>query len=179
MIIGKILAGLLSFSAMLFSTFQGNTASFSDISISQDVSAIVIKTNLVDAFDNEFEHIFNSGKEIAVCIELEVRRERVLNELIVIYNTVCYDPVTKYYLIEQGTPDNRLIASNYKEMLIILSEIEICCNHLKIDNYQFELKAHLEPVILETFEKEFDVMVLWNYKVPRVTFSYEVKLNEM
>ncbi len=180
MIIGKILTGLLSFSTMLFSTFQGNTASFSTVSISSNMEAIVINTHLVNAFDNEFEHIFNSGKEIVICLELLVRRDRNRVERFVVYNTASYDPVTKYYLIEQGSPEKRLITANYQEMLRMLSEVELLFDYeLRAGTYQFELKAHLEPVVLETFEKEFDMMVLWNYKIPKVTFSYEVELDEI
>ena len=84
----RVLAGVVSLSMLLFSTFQGNDPRFGSISHNKSGSYVYLKAQLQSAFDNDFPSIFASGTSIPVYYNLEVRngsnlvlRKRLINRL--------------------------------------------------------------------------------------------------
>ena len=72
---GKLLSGIMSMTMMLFSSYEGNNASFSDIYIGHDNEIIRIQTSLISAFENDFEQIFRSGSPIVINYQLNVAKD--------------------------------------------------------------------------------------------------------
>ncbi|MCK4653720.1 MAG: hypothetical protein KAU01_04685, partial [Candidatus Cloacimonetes bacterium] len=67
----KIISGFISLSILLLSSYEGNRATFSELTTSFLGDKIFIKTELINAFENDFEEIFKSGQRIDIFFNIE------------------------------------------------------------------------------------------------------------
>ena len=172
---GRALSGIVSAAMLLFSSFEGNNAQFADVLIGHDTHAIRIRTALVHAFDNDFEQIFRSGSPIIITYTLNVRRGGTIIDTITYENMVIFDPMNRFFQIEAEAGNFYTFTDSCDELRAIISEVDIYYDHLGVDGrYDFELSAHMDRVMLSSLEREFDLMMLWNYKRPQVSFRYTV-----
>jgi len=176
---GRILSSVVSMTMLLFSSYEGNNARFSDVFIGHDNQIVRIRTSLLYAFDNDFEQIFRSGSPININYYLIVSRDGILLDSIEYRNTVIYDPMERFFRIEAEVSNNFTFTVSCDDLRTIISEVDIFYDHWGIGGtYKFELSASMERVTLESLEREFDLMMLWNYKTPKIVFEYKVELYE-
>ena len=81
----KTYLNIVSLSVLLFSNYVGNSVSFSPLSMQNVGDNIVCSAHLLNAFENDFEEIFKSGKEIRVWVVF-----KALNNSKIIHFEKCY-----------------------------------------------------------------------------------------
>ncbi len=176
---GKLVSGLVSMTMLLFSSYEGNDASFSEILIGHDSEAIRIRTTLLNAFDNDFDQIFRSGSPVVINYLLDVQRDGEHVETLTFHNIIIFDPMNRYFYIEAEASNFHSFTDSCDELRQIISEIDVFYDHLGVEGtYRFELTASMEKVTLESLEREFDLMLLWKNKIPAISFTYKVDLHE-
>ena len=175
----KLVTGFINLTMLMFSSYQGNNVSFSDVFVYSDHQAIILRTELISAFDNDFEAIFRSGKPIIIYFDLQVREEKVSTETHSFAHIVLYHPLRSHYQISVGASENQIIVESYKEMIDLITSVTFHYNHFgKSDLYHFTLTSYLGKIRLDTMDREFDLMMLWNFKQPSISFSYKVEEHE-
>ena len=70
----KLITGVLSLSMLLLSSYQGNEAEFSELYFSFLGDGVLLRTKLVNAFENDFEEIFKCGKTIDIFFKIELKQ---------------------------------------------------------------------------------------------------------
>jgi hypothetical protein len=176
---GKVVSGFLNVTMMLFSSYQGNNPSFSEIFLHNDLNNINIRTELVSAFDNDFQTIFKSGKPIIIYFSLTTQKDKEPAENHTFAHVVVFHPLKAYYQINLGPDNNQVITESYEELLTLISHLEFIYSYSGEPGvYHFTLTASLDKIRLDTMDRDFDMMMLWNFKQPRATFSYKVEIYE-
>jgi hypothetical protein len=173
---GKVLSGLVSMTMMMFSSYEGNNADFSQVLIGHNENAIRIRTNLVNAFENDFEPIFRSGSPIVISYTLIVKRDNSVIARDTYQNRILFDPMNRYFQIEAQAANHFTFVETCEELRLLISEVDIFYDHWNISGtYHFQLSAHMDNVNLASLEREFDLMMLWHHKTPAISFSYTVE----
>jgi hypothetical protein len=171
----KALSGIVSAAMMLFSSYEGNHVAFSEVLVGHDTNLIRIRTELVSAFENDFEQIFRSGSPITITYTLTVERDGNLIDEIEYQNTIIFDPMNRYFQINAEAANYYTYTESCEELRVIISQVDIFYDYLGIEGtYSFYLKAYMDSVNLESLEREFDPMLLWYNRVPKVSFDYKV-----
>jgi hypothetical protein len=168
--LGKVVSGVVSFASLAFSSFKGNEATISTPVIAQSSSQIVIDSNLHQAFDNDFEEFFRSGKEIRVWFVLTVEsgQNRLFERYFV--HKVNFDPMSRQFHVYLQEQDYSLNTRNYSEMLSTVSHFEYPWtwrdNAHPGQTVNVKVSSHLETIKLDAYKKDFDLNMLWKYQRP-------------
>ncbi|HNX00087.1 MAG TPA: DUF4390 domain-containing protein [Candidatus Cloacimonadota bacterium] len=175
----KLLANLVTISVFLFSSFKGNDASFSAMHVQNSGNYLILQTHLENSFENDFQEIFQSGKQVDVWFNLEVKQNRNLLQKQEFRHSVQYDPLSaayKVYLQEQKTTR---VVRDYADMVQLISDVEYTLppkpGWSKID---IHLDSFLKKMPMESTNKEIDLMMLWKLKKPVCKISLDLKAYE-
>jgi|GEM_PF-3628876 hypothetical protein len=172
---GKALSGIVSAAMMLFSSYEGNHAAFSDVLIGHDADVIRIRTKLVNAFEHDFEQIFRSGSPVIVTYSLTVKRDGYVIDTLDYHNTILFDPMNRYFQIDAEAANYYTYTDSCEELRVIISQIDIFYDYWGIEGtYSFDLMAYMDRITLESLEREFDPMLLWHNRTPKISFDYKV-----
>lgn len=172
-----IIKGVITFGLLILSSYEGNDARFSSLRISQFEGAIGIELNLESAFENDFEEIFKTGKSIDIWFHASVSSQGVVLEEEEFSHNVTYNPLLDSYLLKKGSGDESIVCENYTSLVSELSQIKWHFRRLKsVSDYDFNIDAHLEKIYFEEMNKEFNLMLLWKNKSPRL--KERIKLRE-
>lgn len=168
-IASKIYLTALAFSVLLFSNYTGNNAEFTDLNAKLVGDNIVFNTFLKNSFENDFDEIFKSGKNINVWFEFRVLKDNKIIHFEKFYHQVKWNPAKKVYSLDLQEQNFKCTVKNNKELLYLISKIE--CPFYKA-NYKgdvtVEFKSYLPKVYLETINKEVDLMLLWKMNKPSI-----------
>lgn len=165
----KVISGLISLSVMLFSSYEGNTARFADLETTFLQNRIIFKTALIDAFENDFEELFRSGQTIRVIFTVEIRENGELTSISDYEHSVLFDPLQQIYIVSLEDKKESLIIEDYLDLKNRISEFEYSQHYPPSGTFQIQISANLPPLILETSgNREFDTMMLWRFKTPRL-----------
>jgi len=171
----KILAGVVSLSMLLFSSFKGNDPLISSISTAKTGSYLYLKANLENAFENDFPSIFASGSKIPVHYDLVVHQGSRTVASHRITNTVKFDPTTGIYELKQGNK-SPVFTESPEEVKRTLAAFEYSLAYQSAWNkINVKLEAHLPKVHFQQLNKELDLMVLWKYKKPSVKTLIDIR----
>lgn len=162
----KIFSGIVSFTILLFSSYTGNDPFFTDFLLSRNDSAIVVSTAIANAFENDFENFFKSGKTIAVYYELCIYKNGFCQKRQKFKHTVVYDALTKEYTLLLEEQNLSVSTTEYKQMIDWYSSISVSFDEELLNNCQIEIKAELRTLTLHSAKKTFDMMTLWKFKTP-------------
>jgi hypothetical protein len=168
----KIMSGLISISMMLFSSYEGNNASFASLRANLFENNMVVSAKLENAFENDFEEIFKLGIEIDIFFRLKITSQN--NQIFhsVFSHKVEYDPLLKRYFVNLEEQDKQAIASTYDELIEMISQFEFDFKETIPQRVTVELSAYLEKLFLPNLEKEYDLMMLWKMKNPVITSNF-------
>jgi hypothetical protein len=75
-IMGKVMAGWLSLTALMFSSYTGNDPVFKPLQCRLGQNYLIVTAKLDKAFDNDFRDVFNCGKQVVLNFKVEVRCSR-------------------------------------------------------------------------------------------------------
>ena len=177
----KLISGIVTFATMIFSSFQGNDVSFSNLIVSYKSEKLFMETGLIDAFENDFENIFKSGKEIKIWFDLEVKKSKkqILNTQF--YHSVKYDPLTTVFEIYFSETRQSIFLDSYDRVKMHLSKIKYSTrigDVKKNENINISIMARLQKIRLPQIEKKIDLMMLWHNKKPSKKQIYKIKSYE-
>lgn len=164
----KIMIGVLTLSMALFSDFKGNSPSFHNVFAAYSVGGIYIYAELKDSFENDFEDIFTSGQLIHLSFELKIfaDKELILEETF--RHAVLYDPLQQEYTIFLEESNQQLNCREFSEAVEFLSKFEY---NYKLDSFRsghIRLSCELPKIRMGATQKEYDLMMLWNFKKPKI-----------
>ncbi|MCF7794668.1 MAG: hypothetical protein K9N09_12060 [Candidatus Cloacimonetes bacterium] len=164
----KIITGVITLSMMLLSSYEGNNAKFDNVFASFVGSQIFVSAQLIDAFENDFEEVFKSGQRIEIFFNIKIFSEDLQIHDAEFRHAVLFDPLGKYYTVYLEEQQMQTTASNYEELKEIISNVEYSYNSVKYDGGHILLSAYLKKIKLQSMQKEYDMMMLWKFKKPKV-----------
>jgi hypothetical protein len=176
-IIERLTLGVIGLSMLLFSGYQGNDARFSDTSIHVADYGVYLSTTLADAFTHDFDEIFHSDITLRVYFEARVSSGRRTIMTSDFTHTVRWDSresAWKVLFCETGTYQ---LADSMHDLTYILSSVETL---LRFDTSRFNtidisLTARLPVIYLHSIQREFDLMTLWRFRVPRLRVTANLR----
>ena len=164
-----ILKGVITFGLLILSSYEGNDAKFSSLQISYLEGAVGVEISLDDAFENDFEEIFKTGKSIDIWFNTSVSSQGVILEEEEFSHCVTYNPLLDSYLLIKGSTNESIVCENFQCLVEELSKINWHFRRLRsVSNYDFNIYAHLDKIYFEDMDKEFNLMLLWKNKSPRL-----------
>lgn len=170
----KVFSGLVGLSILLLSSYKGNDARFDHFQALFTGEGIQLELQLVDAFTNDFEDIFKSGKAVTINFDLKVKDKNAVVYLASFAHTVQYDPMSQEYTVtcEDRHMSNSIITS-YNSMVEELSKVEYMLEGQFPRVITLEMESSLEKMKLESLDKEYDMMILWKYKRPHLEMQLD------
>ncbi|MBI9031095.1 hypothetical protein JEZ13_03675 [bacterium] len=171
-----ILKGIITFGLLVFSSYEGNDASFRSLRVNYYEGLIGIELNLDGAFENDFEEIFKTGKSIDIWFKVDVSSQGVVLEEELFSHNVTYDPLLDSYLLKRGSTDDSIICSSYNNLKEELSLIIWDFRRLRsVDDYDLSITAYMEKIYFSENGDDFNLMLLWKNKTPR--FKQKIRVN--
>jgi hypothetical protein len=164
---GKVMAGLLSISALTFSPQTGNLPQFRPLQCKAGQNYLLIQAALDKAFDNDFSDVFRCGKPVTVWYKIEIRQagRTVLTQSY--RHTITFDPMNAAWELFTSENGRREILTSYAELL---PEIALLSCSIPRDrawkSVEIRAEAWLQEVELTQPQHSVDLMVLWKYKRP-------------
>ncbi len=164
-----ILKGVLTFGILLLSSYEGNDAVFNSLRVAYLEGAIALEINLDNAFENDFEEIFKTGKSIDIWFHTSVSSKGVILEEEEFSHNVTYNPLLDSYLLIKGPNSESFVCEDFQCLIDELSQVEWHFRRLKsVSDYDFHIFAHLDKIYFEEMDKDFNLMLLWKNKTPRL-----------
>jgi len=171
---GKVMAGLLSVSALMFSSYSGNEPVFRPLQCRAGQSYLLVKSKLDKAFDNDFADVFRCGKAINVWFKVELRQAGNIAFSRTYRHTVTYDPLNAVWELYTSEDSRREIYDSYAKLLAEVSELECSIPRERTwRSVEIRSEAWLPSLDLANPDRTVDLMMLWKFKRPtaRQTFS--------
>lgn len=165
----KVLAGIMSLSMFLFSSYTGNDPAFSAVSGFANNGYLQISSTLNYAFDYDFTEVFKSGTPITMYYRVELKSaNRVLHNK-TFYNRATYDAMKGRYQVIQSGMGNSFYTESYDEMRTAMAMIS--CS-LPVErswgNVNVSIESWLPSVNFKEVDRVVDLMVLWKFRRPSV-----------
>jgi hypothetical protein len=172
----KLLANLVTISVFLFSSFKGNDANFSNINVHNSGNYLILQTQLVNSFDNDFQEIFQSGKQVDVWFNLEVKQSKDMLHKEVFRHSAQYDPLQSVYKVYLQEQHETRSVKTYQDMLKMISQVEYSLpSKPKWKKIDIHFDAYLKSMRIESMKKDVDLMVLWKMKKPVTKLTVDLK----
>jgi len=163
----KIIAGIVSLSMFLFSSYTGNDPAMRPLQIVIGRSYVQIKTGLTNAFVNDFNDVFRSGTTIPVEFTVTIRSGRTVFVTNKYTNTVTYDPMTGLYTIAHNATGQRIRTPFYQSMIVSVSQFECSIPYQPAwKRVTIKVDAGLSEVHFAQIDRTVDLTVLWKYIRP-------------
>jgi hypothetical protein len=177
-VFGQMVNGVVSLASLAFSSFKGNDVEITTPSISQSRNQIVIESTLQHGFDNDFNEIFRSGKEIEVWFVLSVERNnRKLFDKYLLHK-VKYNPMTRDFHVVLQDQNVSFDTNNYGELIRTVSHFRYTWNWREIalpgQTVKVRVSSHMKTIKLDAYRKDFDLMMLWKFKKPHSEHTFRI-----
>ena len=175
----KILTGIVSFGMMVLTTTEGNNASFAEMTSTFYGNRIVFQTELVGAFANDFEEIFRCGKEIEIFFHIKIKAGNQTIHTNVFKHIVIFDPLEQNFIINLEETNLEITTNSYEELIETISQVEYeFAKDLNYEQINVTLVSYLEKIYLDTLGKDYDMMMLWKFKKPKVNKRIDLGFDE-
>ncbi len=169
----KLVKGVISLSFLLFSSYEGNNASFNTPQLELHNKGISCKTELVGAFDNDFEDVFKSGEEVSLDYTVVIIADGEQHSNFTHNLTVEYNPMDRTYELKSDSGGLTKYFSEIDEMVEAFAQFDKLLPLPDCDNCIIKISAKLNKLFFASQQKEFDLNLLWKNKLPELT----IKLN--
>ena len=177
-LLSKVVSGVISLSMMLLSSYEGNNAAFSELVSLIFQKNIVFKTQLVEAFENDFESVFKSGKQIDIFFDVHIRIQGREPFTETFKHSVLFDPLKQYYSVYIQETDEESKTDNIEELKNLISKIEYSYSGRRSAEMIVSITSYLPKIQLDNSGKNYDLMMLWNFKKPKIKKTVLIKENE-
>ena len=173
-----ILKGVITFGLLVLSSYEGNDANFRSLQVSNLDGAIGIELFLENAFENDFEEIFKTGKSIDIWFHASVSSKGVVLEEEDFSHNVTYNPLLDSYLLKKSLTNESIVCEDYQYLMLELSKVKWHFRRLRsVSDYDFSISSHLDKIYFEQMDKEFNLMLLWKNKTPRLKERIKVNIS--
>ena len=174
-IFSKVILGMISFSMLLLSSYKGNDATFSEINLNRLNSGIFIETELIDAFENDFEQIFKSGKKIDIIFDVKiiVPHQDIYHRIFL--HSVTFHPMRQYYSVYLEEKKQELKIDDFSELKNIVSKFGFPYFGKLNSEMEIDISAFLPELKMDSSKKKFDLMLLWNFKIPKIKTKVKIE----
>ena len=174
----RVYNSLLAFSIMLLSNYTGNEPKFSNFFVEAFENGVYIRGLLLDAFENDFEEIFNSGILTSVIYDIEVvhGRSNILQKTFV--NTAIWNFEIDRWIVHYGEENETIFVNSYEDLKRYISFIEtfVFFDVEGIDIVDISISARLPVIHIPSIQKSIDLMVLWKMKAPQAKININMKV---
>lgn len=172
----KILAGVVSLSMLLFSSFKGNDPQFSAINHHNSSSAIYLSGELLSAFNNDFDSIFASSATIPVHFKLTIKSGTRTVESRKFRHLVDFNPVTGIYVLRKEGDPEVLRTSSVEQIIKEVSQYSFSIPYQSSWGLvSVSIQAELPVVRFEELDKDMDLMVLWKHRKPSAKIQIDLR----
>ena len=164
---------------MLLSSYKGNEPDFSALQTSVFSEYIVLETNLINAFENDFEEIFRSGKNIDIFFNITAEQNEVEIHKKRYKHSVKFNTMKQVFTATTEENGGTYNTNSYPELLQIISKFQL---NLKVEDrsdLKINLTSHLTKMTLKALGKEYDMMMLWNFRKPGIKETIELESYEI
>lgn len=169
---GRLIRGVTTFTALMFSDFEGNNPEFSYLKAEYTMEYINVQARLSSAFENDFHEVFKSGEEVRVLFDLRLSSGDDVFEQVSFQHTLQFDPVLQYFTVWLSEQQYELTAYDMNELVSSISYFDyshpIDPEDERYRSCEVSLSARLPVIDLDTYEEEFDLMLLWKDTVPEI-----------
>ncbi len=170
---GKVVSGIIALSIMLFSSYEGNQPYFSQLAVFFVGNRIFVKTELIDAFNNDFEDIFRSGKQIDVSFKITLKNDSETISEEEFKHTVTYNPLSDIFTLLLEESGETIMIDSYRQLLKKISKIEYDLKINSSKNIIVEIESYLSKTKFSSFGKKYDLMILWKLKKPKAKVIFD------
>lgn len=166
---GKLMAGILSVSALMFTTYTGNDPVFLPLQSRVNNNYLMLNTRLSHAFDNDFADVFKCGKAIHLWYKIELRHDNRSAFNRNYRHSVSYDPMTASWKLFRSETNQTEVFTSYSDLIINISELE-CSIPLSKQWKHVEVRAEawLPEIAISPSNRNVDLMVLWKFQRPKL-----------
>lgn len=178
MLSNKVVVGMLTLGMFLFSSFEGNDASFSKPSLSYNNQSYILQTKLENAFENSFEEVLKSGEEIFIDFEIKLEENFFLHNTTSFYHSLKYNTMERTYSVNISELNQDYEVGSYEELLDVLSVIEFVIEKQQLNPRYLTLTASIRNIKLPTIDEKYDLMMLWNFQKPKLKINLMEYKNE-
>jgi len=171
----KVLSGIVSLSMFLFSSYTGNDPSLRPVSVTMSSSYLQVKTQLDNAFTNDFPEVFRSGVDIPVFFRVEVKSDGNVVYRRTHRSNVKFDPMQGEFTLQQTGTGLTHTYTSYQAMLSAVSTLE--CSIPLGTNWKtvtISVESYLPEVEFTQIRRRVDLMVLWKYKRPKTSTLFNL-----
>jgi hypothetical protein len=166
-LMGKVMAGLLSVSSLMFSSYTGNDPGLTLLQSRAGQNYLIIRAALDNAFENDFSEVFRCGKPVNIWFRVVIR-DGNRNAFARNYcHTVTYDPMNASWELNTSENDVKTIHTDYQAMLDDVAELECSIpRNSSWNSVELRLEAWLQSIELTQPNRTVNLMMLWKYKRP-------------
>lgn len=161
----KAVTATISLGMMLFSSYQGNTPYFHNYDATKRGNYIRVQSSLENAFNEDFRQILQSGQRISITFELEIKNE-TLTEIQYFEHIIEFDPLLETWTLNCEEQDKVFSIDYWEEFVATASSFNYAGNNYLDSPITVTLKASLPKIHLGSENKEFDLMIFWNFHNP-------------
>jgi len=174
----KIIFGVVSAGMILFSSFQGNKATFTSPEFVANQNRFYISTTLENAFENDFEDIIRSGEEIFIDFEIKLEKNSSVSKSIIFSHSIIYNAMDHSYTLKLEEHESEQHIFEYSDLLHRLSIIDYSFEEYVQEVNTITLTASIRNVNLPSLNKQYDMMMLWNFRKPKIVLNVTDYKNE-
>jgi hypothetical protein len=174
----KIITGVITLSMLLLSSYEGNNAVFNQMMASYIGSKIYVSAQLENAFENDFDEIFKSGQRVDIFFKIEIFNHDGKTHEREFRHAVIFDPLKKYYNVFLEEQNLQTVITDYDELIESISQVEYYYNGDKYEGGHVTLTAYMKKIKLQKLKKEYDLMMLWKFKKPKINKRCEISREE-
>lgn len=153
---------------VMFSGYKGNAPIFSELLLEQTSHYIQVNSTLQNAFEEDFETLFQSGQEIPIWFDIKLYENKKIVSIDTFKHTVSYNPLSGFYVIYFEEDNNFLETNSFSSLKDLVSNIDY-----KLDfefeyekDYEVNIVSYLKKIYVRDLDKEFNLEALWKYKKP-------------
>lgn len=176
---GKVLAGMLSLSVFIFGNYEGNDASLGAFSAQLNNKTLYVKTQLQNAFDHDFDKMFQTGKVITVWFKVDVVKDKKVLHSSTFRHAVQYDPLANNFTVFREEMNEKRVFTSEADMIKSLSQVEcflpVNPNWGVVD---MKLTSWMKKIKFEEYKRDIDLMMLWKFKKPSLEKRIRLGSNE-
>jgi hypothetical protein len=164
-IFDKAITATISLGMMLFSSYQGDTPSFSQSRAFRQGNEITVQATLKNAFNDDFRQILQSGQRVDIIFTLSLSDQH-RSEIINFSHIAHYDPLLELWTLTCEERDKTFKIESWGEFKNAASDFYYQGIHYLSSPLEIVLYASLPTIVMGRNQKSFDLMIFWNYRTP-------------
>lgn len=173
----SILKGMVTLTLLFLSSYEGNNAEFKNLEVSTSGNRVTLNTSLINAFENDFEEVFKTGEPIKVNFTIDVKSAGTSIVTEDFSHKVIYNALESSYLLSFEESDEAIICQSFQELKKELADVEWSFSKLgSVNRYYISVSARLDKIYFPSMNKEFNLMLLWKNKIPKLGETIDVKV---